>query len=383
LADAYANEAARNGVAWALLVRAKSQEATSPQDASNTYLKLARQNNCFAQWRLAQAYAKGDIAPRNPAQAYFWLLLSKVDAFQRQDNAPAEHGGVKYTDCASFKIGDVGLQAVLESALPPASLQAAKNAAANWVTGSIESRLPAPAGEMAQAPAFDPSGARAVTAPQSSSVTKSDYDLTSMSVPWIPEPNGNEPPQLQGNRSAQEIFARARRSVWVVIATDTANPTAVTPVSLGSAVAVSPSHLLTGYHVVEAEHFISIKQGAKTLVATVVAVDKKTDRCILAVRTGALTPVAGLRPFERLNVGEPVYTIGSPSGLENTLGTGIISGLRTADGLHFVQTNAQVSPGSSGGGLFDSAGDLIGITEFTLKDSQGLNFAIAAEDYFR
>ena len=82
-------------------------------------------------------------------------------------------------------------------------------------------------------------------------------------------------------------------------------------------------------------------------------------------------------------MGEPVYTIGSPSGLENTLGTGIISGLRTADGLHFVQTNAQVSPGSSGGGLFDSAGDLIGITEFTLKNSQGLNFAIAAEDYFR
>jgi serine protease Do len=383
LADAYADQAAQAGVAWALLVRARRQEATSPGVALNTYLKLARQNNCFAQWRLAQAYARGDIAPRNPAQAYFWLLLSKVDAFQRQDNAPAERGDVKYTDCASFKIGDVGLQVNLENALSPASLQAAKNAAANWVTGSVESDLPAPAGRMAQAPAFDLSRARTETAPQPSSVGKSDYDLASAAVPWVPEPRDNEPSQLRGNRSAQDLFARTRPSVWVVIATDTPNPTAVTPVSLGSAVAVSPSHLLTSYHVVESEHFISIKQGAKLLAATIVAVDKKTDRCILAVRTGALTPVAGLRPFERLKVGEPVYTIGSPSGLENTLGTGIISGLRTVDGMHFVQTNAQISPGSSGGGLFDGAGDLIGITEFTLKNSQGLNFAIAAEDYFR
>ena len=90
----------------------------------------------------------------------------------------------------------------------------------------------------------------------------------------------------------------------------------------------------------------------------------------------------GLRNFEELRVGESVYTIGSPSSLESTLGQGIVSGLRTVEGRHLVQTTAQISPGSSGGGLFDGAGNLVGITRFTLKNSQGLNFAIAAEDYF-
>jgi serine protease Do len=75
--------------------------------------------------------------------------------------------------------------------------------------------------------------------------------------------------------------------------------------------------------------------------------------------------------------------IGSPSGLESTLGQGIMSGLRTVAGQHLVQTTAPISPGSSGGGLFDGAGNLIGITSFILKNSQGLNFAVAAEDYFR
>ncbi|MGA7389267.1 MAG: trypsin-like peptidase domain-containing protein [Pseudolabrys sp.] len=90
----------------------------------------------------------------------------------------------------------------------------------------------------------------------------------------------------------------------------------------------------------------------------------------------------GLRNFEELRVGQSVYTIGSPSSLESTLGQGIVSGLRIVEGRHLVQTTAQISAGSSGGGLFDDAGNLVGITSFMLKNSQGLNFAIAAEDYF-
>jgi S1-C subfamily serine protease len=76
-----------------------------------------------------------------------------------------------------------------------------------------------------------------------------------------------------------------------------------------------------------------------------------------------------------------VYTVGAPRNLDNTLGHGLISGLRTAQGHHFVQTTAQISPGSSGGGLFDNAGNLIGITTFQVRQSDGLNFAIAAEDF--
>ena len=76
-----------------------------------------------------------------------------------------------------------------------------------------------------------------------------------------------------------------------------------------------------------------------------------------------------------------MYTVGSPSGLENSLGVGIISGLRSNKGQRLVQSTAQISPGSSGGGLFDVAGRLVGITTFMICGGQSLNFAIAAEEY--
>ncbi|MFP5464469.1 MAG: trypsin-like peptidase domain-containing protein, partial [Gammaproteobacteria bacterium] len=77
---------------------------------------------------------------------------------------------------------------------------------------------------------------------------------------------------------------------------------------------------------------------------------------------------------------ERVYSIGSPGGLENTLGEGIISGLR---GKRLIQTSAPISHGSSGGGLFDAAGYLIGITTFNMVDAQNLNFAVSAEAYYQ
>ncbi|TAN74284.1 MAG: serine protease, partial [Magnetospirillum sp.] len=84
-----------------------------------------------------------------------------------------------------------------------------------------------------------------------------------------------------------------------------------------------------------------------------------------------------------LKVGETVYSIGAPKGLEATLGQGLVSGLRTIKGLRYVQTSAPISAGSSGGGLFDAAGNLVGITTFHLRDAEGLNFAISVDDYFR
>ena len=61
-----------------------------------------------------------------------------------------------------------------------------------------------------------------------------------------------------------------------------------------------------------------------------------------------------------------------------------MSGLRTPeDKTEYIQISAPMSPGSSGGGLFDDRGNLIGVTTFTLKDSQNLNFAIAASQFFK
>jgi hypothetical protein len=69
---------------------------------------------------------------------------------------------------------------------------------------------------------------------------------------------------------------------------------------------------------------------------------------------------------------------------DTTLGAGLMSGLRTGDDeTEYIQITALLSAGSSGGGLFDDRGNLIGVTSFTIRDAQNLNFAIAASQFWR
>ena len=91
----------------------------------------------------------------------------------------------------------------------------------------------------------------------------------------------------------------------------------------------------------------------------------------------------GLPLSGTLEIGETVYAIGNPQRLELTVSDGLLSGKRSAGELRLVQTTAPISPGSSGGGLFDSRGNLVGITTSTRRDAQNINFAIPAEDFWR
>lgn len=155
--------------------------------------------------------------------------------------------------------------------------------------------------------------------------------------------------------------------------------------SQGSAVAIEATKLLTNCHVVEGAQTITLLQDKKEWTAELSRSDPQTDRCVLVVPNASFTPVRGVRPFDDLKVGEPLYTLGSPSGLELTLSDGILSGLRTEGARRYVQTTAPISPGSSGGGLFDAHGYIVGITTKILVGrehlNQSLNFAIPA-DYF-
>ena len=201
---------------------------------------------------------------------------------------------------------------------------------------------------------------------------------------WRPINPALYPAAVSAAKGGAEFFQFASGSVWVVSAVSSFRELRVSGnVSLGTAVAITQSELLTNCHVVKGHPIITIKKGQVIRQVRVQAGDERTDRCILSTKGRYLTPVAGMRRFKDLKVGEEVYTIGSPGGFERTLGYGIISGLRTVEGQHLVQTTAQMSSGSSGGGLFDKSGNLIGITTFILRDSQGLNFAIAVEDFFR
>jgi S1-C subfamily serine protease len=179
---------------------------------------------------------------------------------------------------------------------------------------------------------------------------------------------------LRYSLAPSELFRRLSPSVYTVS----------TPTSQGSAIAVSPSELVTTCHVVAQSRTVALINGATTLKADVVAADPATDRCFLRVQDGEVVPVPGLRDYSTLTIGEAVYTIGSPQGLANTLGAGLLSGLRTGkDKTEYIQITAPLSAGSSGGGLFDERGNLIGVTSFTIRDSQNLNFAIAASQFWR
>ncbi|MGC4088748.1 MAG: serine protease [Polyangiaceae bacterium] len=130
-----------------------------------------------------------------------------------------------------------------------------------------------------------------------------------------------------------------------------------------------------------------LKREGKEWVANLERADPDGDRCVLGVRDGNFKPVSGVRSFASLEVGETVYTLGSPSGFDLSLASGVLSGRREENARKYVQTTAPISPGSSGGGLFDARGNLIGITTLVVvgrdRINQSLNFAIPAESFWQ
>ncbi|MGB7889349.1 MAG: S1C family serine protease [Xanthobacteraceae bacterium] len=194
--------------------------------------------------------------------------------------------------------------------------------------------------------------------------------------PKIPEP------LKMAVLAPENLFERVAPSVYLVIANATADASGGASV-FGSAVAISEDMALTNCHVVAAASDINMfeNNSQSKIRAAVVHADQPSDRCILKSET-KLIPISGVRRTEDLAIGARVYTIGNPAGYLNTLGEGIISGLREQDGIKLIQTTAQISPGSSGGALVDPSGALVGITSFFWKNAQNLNFAIAADEFW-
>ncbi|MCC7047940.1 MAG: trypsin-like peptidase domain-containing protein [Alphaproteobacteria bacterium] len=153
------------------------------------------------------------------------------------------------------------------------------------------------------------------------------------------------------------------------------------PLSLGSAVALTPEIAVTNCHVVANHQFVAIVEGNRGVPAKVVQY-QPNDVCLLHVAGLALKPVAAVRMSADVRVGERAYAIGNPRGLERSLSEGLVSGMRVRDKVKIVQTTALISPGSSGGGLFDAAGRLIGITTFKSQFDPQLNFAVAPEEFW-
>jgi serine protease Do len=179
-----------------------------------------------------------------------------------------------------------------------------------------------------------------------------------------------------------DLYEELTKSVYVIVAA----PSQVAfdhreDLAQGSAVAVSSQQLVTNCHIIEGRPVVALATRAGLVPLRIAAARPLADTCIFEAASGSLAPVGRVRSFETLRVGEPVFAIGSPAGFVNTLSTGIISQLRTLDARRLIQTDAAISRGSSGGGLFDVNGNLIGITTFKIRDTEALNFAIAIDEY--
>jgi len=171
--------------------------------------------------------------------------------------------------------------------------------------------------------------------------------------------------------SPEEIFERLEPSVWVVRTFDAQDK----PVGLGSAIVIDKGRLVTNCHVLGRVKSIKIAHGQQTYPATLEFPDVERDLCLISV-PDLPAPAVPLGQIAQLKVGQKVYAIGSPRGLELTMSDGIISALRDiSDGSPLIQTTASISKGSSGGGLFDANAKLIGITTFQNTEGQNLNFA--------
>lgn len=151
------------------------------------------------------------------------------------------------------------------------------------------------------------------------------------------------------------------------------------PQGLGSGFLVRPNGVfVTNFHVVERASSVQIKlpDGREFDVTGIVAKNPHLDLAILKVEAQEL-PVVTLGDSDAVKVGERVIAIGSPMGLENTVSDGLVSAIREDEpGEKLFQITSPVSPGSSGGPLFNTKGEVIGITFLQFPEGQSLNFAI-------
>ena len=173
---------------------------------------------------------------------------------------------------------------------------------------------------------------------------------------------------------AENIFKENNKAVVVIFAYHGGKKA----ISQGSGFVVRRDGIIiTNYHVISKARIIKIKVGDKFLnVDSIISLDKENDIAILKVTAENLNAVK-LGNLEKVEIGEKVYVIGSPEGLENTISDGILSGKReVAPNKIIIQITAPISHGSSGGPVFNKNGEVIGIATAFLKEGQNINFAI-------
>jgi len=162
-----------------------------------------------------------------------------------------------------------------------------------------------------------------------------------------------------------------------------------TPAGLGSGFFINDQgYLITNYHVIEQETKIEVTVFQKQMTGfekkkfkkvRIEALNPFVDLALLKIEDldGYKTKYCNLGDLDSMRVGETVFAIGNPMGLERTTTSGIVSlKNRGFEGLVYIQTNADINPGNSGGPLFNLAGEVVGVTNMGYIFMGGLGFAI-------
>jgi S1-C subfamily serine protease len=138
---------------------------------------------------------------------------------------------------------------------------------------------------------------------------------------------------------------------------------------------------LTNFHVVEGKNLAicnADNQLDSGYLYEVIKTDETNDLAVIRSKYDmyvSYNPLT-LGDSDKVETGDTVIAIGSPLGFKNTVSDGIVSGFRVINGIEYIQITAPISPGSSGGALFNMDGEVIGITTATVIEGQNLNLAI-------
>lgn len=186
---------------------------------------------------------------------------------------------------------------------------------------------------------------------------------------------GADTPAHTKTYSAEEIYDMGKSSVAEITAYNKKNEA----LALGTGFAITPyGDIVTNYHVIDMAYSIKIQLGNETYYVTdVKTYDKDIDLAILKI-----SPSSNITPLPLANQipagGATVYAIGSSEGYTLSFSSGTIASPdRTFEHVEYIQHNAAISHGNSGGPLLNEYGEVIGINTSTNPEGQNLNFAIS------
>lgn len=174
--------------------------------------------------------------------------------------------------------------------------------------------------------------------------------------------------------TAQQIAKQVFPSIVLLVMEDANGQ----PISMGSGFFVRDNIVATNSHVIEdavGGYAKIVQQKAKYDISGTVGIDRNVDLVLLAIK-GAKAGSLGLGDSSQVQVGDEIYAVGNPLGLEGTFSKGMVSGVRPIGSETVFQVTAPISPGSSGGPMVNTQGQVIGITVATFQGGQNLNFAI-------